>query len=105
MFAVFEFKNNQYKTKEGETISLPNFEYGEKDKKIVFDKILLIADSGKIKIGTPAINDATITAEIIDSYKTDKIRVFKFRAKKRYQRTYGSRQKMVRVKINKINSK
>ena len=105
MFAVIDFKNNQYKVEEGSSIALPNFEYQEKDKKMIFDKVLLIQAEGKAKIGTPHIQGATVSGDIIESFKTDKIRVFKFRAKKRYKRTSGSRQKMVRVKINKINLK
>ena len=84
---------------------MPNFDYQEKEKKLVFDKVLLIQTEDKIKIGYPYIKDATVLADIVESYKTDKIRVFKFRAKKRYKKTSGSRQKMVRVKINKINLK
>lgn len=105
MFAIIEFKNNQCKVKEGSLLALPNFEYQEKDKKIIFDKILLIQTEGEAKIGTPHVQGATVSADIVESFKTDKVRVFKFRAKKRYKRTSGSRQKMIRVKINKINLK
>ena len=105
MFAIIEFKNNQYKVEEGKELVLPNFQYQENDKKVVFDKVLLIQSEDKAKIGAPYVKDANVTADIIENFKTDKIRVFKFRAKKRYKKTSGSRQKMVRVKINKINLK
>lgn len=105
MFAVVEFRNNQYKIHEGEIVSLPSFSYDEKDKQFVFDKVLLIGGNGQDSIGIPAIHNASVSAEIIKNYKTKKVRVFKFRAKKRYKKTSGQRQDMVLIKINKINLK
>lgn len=105
MLAVVEFKNNQYKVEGGSSVALPNFEIQKEDKKVVFDKVLLINTEGTTKIGTPYINGAIVVGDIVENFKTDKVKVFKFRAKKRYKRTSGSRQKMVLVKINKINLK
>jgi len=105
MFAIIEFKNNQYKVKEDDFVSLPNFDYDQKEKKVIFDKVLLIGGDDKELVGTPTIKDANVTAEVIENFRTNKVRVFKFRAKKRYQRTKGQRQAMVKVKINKINLK
>lgn len=105
MFAVIEFKNNQYMVSPGKTISLPNFECNEKDKNVTFDKVLLVNLDNKDIIGDPTVKNSTVSAEIVEKTRTKKVRVVKFRAKKRYQRTIGQRQDMVTVKINKINLK
>ena len=105
MFAVIEFNKKQYKAVPDKVIDLPNFEYDEKEKKIIFDKVLLISNEDKTEIGQPEIAGAKVEGEIISKARTDKVRVFKFRAKKRYKRTKGQRQTIVKVKINKINLK
>jgi len=105
MFAVIEFKKSQYKVAPGEIISLPNFVFDQKDKKVVFDKVLLVNNDKEILIGQPEVKGASVSAEIIEKARTEKIRVFKFRAKKRYKRTAGQRQNIVKVKIDKINLK
>ena len=105
MFAIIKFKNNQYKVEEGKNISLPNFDFNEKDKNITFDQVLLIGGDKKDEVGTPVVKNASVSAEIIENFRTDKVRVFKFRAKKRYQKTASQRQEMVRLKVIKINLK
>jgi large subunit ribosomal protein L21 len=105
MFAIISYKNNQYKVKEGQTINLPMTEYDEKSKKITFDSVLLFADDDKISIGDPEVKGAKVEAEILSAERTKKIKVFKFRAKKRYKRTAGSRTDYLKVMINKIELK
>ncbi len=102
-FAVIEHNKNQYKVEEGKTVDLPNFEYDEKKKKIEFDKVLLIEIDEKAEVGTPYIDKAKVSGEIVESFRSKKLRVFKFKPKKRYQRTHGQRQTYVTVKINKIS--
>ena len=102
-FAVIEHNKNQYKVEEGKTIDLPNFEYDEKKKDIVFDKVLLLELDEKPEVGTPYIDKAKVSGEIVESYRSKKLRVFKFKPKKRYQRTHGQRQTYVTVKIDKIS--
>lgn len=105
MFAVIKFKNAQYKVESGQTIELPHFEYDKKNKSIVFDQVLLTADDDKVTVGEPEIKGANVTAKIIGDTRSKKVRVFKFRAKKRYSRTAGQVQDLVSVQIEKINLK
>lgn len=105
MFAVIKFKNAQYKVTSGQVIKLPRFEYDEKESSIVFDQILFVADEDKVTIGEPEIKGAKVTAKILGKTRSKKVRVFKFRAKKRYKRTAGQIQDLVAVQIEKINLK
>lgn len=102
-FAVIEHNKNQYKVEEGKNIDLPNFEYDEKKKRIYFDKVLLLEVDEKPKVGAPYLEKAKVSGEIVGTKRSKKLRVFKFKPKKRYQRTYGQRQTYVTVKIDKIN--
>ncbi|MFA7244426.1 MAG: 50S ribosomal protein L21 [Patescibacteria group bacterium] len=105
MFAIISYKNNQYKVSEGTTINLPMSDYDDKNKKIIFDSVLLVSDDKKTEIGKPEIKNAKVEGEILETGRTDKVRILKFRAKKRYKRTAGSRSSYLKVQINKIESK
>lgn len=80
-------------------------EYDEKDKEIIFESVLLVADGDKITIGEPEVVGAKVIAEVIEEFKTRKVKVFKFHSKKHYTRTAGSRSAVLKVKINKIETK
>ena len=103
MIAVYEFKNNQYLVSEGQVINMPFFS-SEKNK-IIFDKVLLIADDKQTQIGKPEIKEARVEAEIQGKVRSAKKPVVKFKAKKRYKKIGSARQDIVKVKIEKIIQK
>lgn len=105
MFAIIKFKNAQYKVISGQIVELPRFDYDKKEDSIIFDHVLLVGDETKTTIGEPEIKDAKVTAKILANAKSKKIRVFKFKAKKRYKRTAGQIQNLVKVQIEKITLK
>jgi large subunit ribosomal protein L21 len=103
MFAVLSVKGNQYKVNPSEEYKFELIE-GKKGEKVNFPEVLLISDEKKTIVGTPLVKGASVDAEIIENDAKDKkVRIFKFRAKKRYQRTAGHRQSYTVVKIIKIN--
>jgi len=98
--AVVEIKSHQYLVKEGDKIETEKIE-GEKNQKILLDKVLLLADKEKIEIGKPYLSKK-IEAEILDQIKTKKIIVFKYKPKTRYRKKRGHRQQKTVLKIIKI---
>ncbi len=71
-------------------------------KKIEFDVLMLI-DGDKIKVGAPLVDGAKVTAEVVEPIiKGEKIKVLKFKAKKRIKRLTGHRQRYTQIKITKI---
>lgn len=98
MFAVIEIGGKQYKIEKGAKFDVEKIE--EKDgNTIEINKVLLLNDNGKIQIGTPFINGAYASAKIVEHIKADKIIVFKMKAKKRYQKKQGHRQKLTTIEI------
>ena len=64
-----------------------------KTKKVVeFDNVLLIDQDGKVKVGTPVVEGAKVTAEVVSHVKGDKVIVFKKRRRKGYRVKNGHRQ-------------
>jgi large subunit ribosomal protein L21 len=103
MVAVIAYKTKQYEVSEGSEILIPYSEI--ETKTIKFDQVLLLADDKGTTVGTPNIEGASVEGDVIGSERSEKIRVFKFRAKKRYKRTHGQRDKFIRIKITKIAGK
>lgn len=105
MFAVVEIGGRQYKVSQGQKIEVEKLDL-EEGKDINFNKILLIADdkAEEVKIGQPYIKNVSVEGKIVNHFKGKKIRVFKFIAKKRHQKTQGHRQNYTTLEITKINA-
>ena len=103
MFVIIETGGKQYKVSPQTTLDIEKIA-GKKGDKISFDKILLISDGDKVEIGTPYIKDTSLSAEIVDQKKGDKIRILRFRAKSRHRRRQGHRQLLTTVKIGKLKT-
>lgn len=102
-FAVIKTGGKQYKVAEGQKLrveKLPNVESGE----IVFDDVLMVLNGDDIKIGTPKVEGAKISARVTKEGRTRKIIVFKYRAKKRYKKKAGHRQHFTEIEITKISA-
>jgi large subunit ribosomal protein L21 len=100
MFAVVRTGGKQYKVKEGDRIVIEKIE-AEPEAKIVLDDVLLISGDDKFEIGMPKA-EATVLAKVLRQFRGDKVRVYKARRKTGYRRTYGHRQYLSEILIEKI---
>lgn len=99
MFAVVEIGGKQFKVNQGDQLDVDRINEDE-GKTVKFDTVLLYGESEKsAKIGTPYVEGASVEAKVIEHAKGDKIRVFKFIAKKRHHKTYGHRQPLTKLEI------
>ncbi|MDP6571463.1 MAG: 50S ribosomal protein L21 [Patescibacteria group bacterium] len=103
MIAVIKTGGKQYKIKQGDTIRVEKLEV-EKDKIFDFNHVLLVGnEKGEdLKIGTPIVEGAKVTAKVLEQGKAKKIDVIKYKRKVRYRKKYGHRQPYTEVKIEKI---
>jgi large subunit ribosomal protein L21 len=72
-------------------------------KKLTFEPLLVI-DGDKVQVGTPTVSGVTVTAEVVDEVKGEKIQVLKFQAKKRVNKRTGHRQRYSQIKITGIGA-
>ena len=103
MFAIVEAGGKQYQLEEGRYIDIEKLE-GSADEKVVFDKIIMIVNGKKSKIGQPYVTGASVEGKIVKHDKAKKIIVFKQRPKKGYRKKQGHRQQFTRVMISKIRT-
>jgi len=102
MYAVIKTGGKQYRVTEGEVLKVEKIE-GTKGDTISFDSILMIADIDKFRVGTPHVDNAKVTGEIVTEIRGPKITVFKKKRRKGYRKKTGHRQTLTVVKIKEIS--
>jgi len=70
-------------------------------KKVEFD-VLMTIDGDAIKVGAPLVEGVKVAAEVVEEVKGDKLKILRFKAKKRVKVLTGHRQHYSQVKITKI---
>ena len=103
MFAIVETGGKQYQVEEGKYLDVELLD-GEKDSKVVFDKVVMIVNGKKSKVGQPYVAGASAEGTILKHDRAKKIIVYKQRPKKGYRRKQGHRQGFTRVMISKIRT-
>jgi large subunit ribosomal protein L21 len=103
MFAVIKTGGKQYRVAAGDEIVVEKLE-GEPGAKIAFEDVLLVADGDTVQIGAPVVKGATVTGELVDTRKGEKVLVFKKRRRNTYRRKRGHRQVESVVKITQVSA-
>jgi len=91
MYAVVFCGGKQYKVSEGDVISVDLMET-EAGSEFEIKDVLLISDGTNIKVGTPYIEGAKVTAKVLGAHGGEKIKIVKFRRRKHHQKVTGHRQ-------------
>jgi large subunit ribosomal protein L21 len=101
--AVIETGGKQYRVAEGEVVFIEKLPVQAGDT-VTFDRVLAVVDEGNSVFGTPVLEGATVTANVVKNGKSKKVRVFKMKPKKGYRLTQGHRQPYTKVQISAINA-
>jgi large subunit ribosomal protein L21 len=72
-------------------------------QELVLDQVLALGSGGELKVGAPMLAGATVTATVVSQGKHDKVRIFKMRRRKHYQKHGGHRQTYTELHIGSIN--
>ncbi len=104
MYAVIETGGKQYRVQEGDVVTIEklNVEAGEK---IAFDKVLVLAEEGDLKVGAPYVEGAVVSGEVVENGKAKKVIIYKYKSKKDYRKKQGHRQPYTMVKIESLGGK
>ena len=103
MYAVIKTGGKQYRVASGEKIKVEQIA-ADVGQEIVIDQVLAVSDGSAIKVGTPLVSGATVTVTVLSHGKHDKVRIFKMRRRKHYQKRQGHRQNFTEIEISAVNA-
>jgi len=104
MYAIVEIAGQQFKVEKDQQIFVHRLDSKEGEK-VTFDNVLLIEAGGKVKVGSPNLSGAKVTAKVLEHLKGDKVVVFKKKKRKGYRVKNGHRQYLSKIEIQKIDEK
>lgn len=101
MYAVIKSGGKQYRVESGAKLRLERLA-ADVGAAVSFDQVLLVGDGEGVKLGAPLVSGALVKATVTAQGRGDKVRIFKLRRRKHYQKTQGHRQSYTEVRIDDI---
>ena len=101
MYAVIKTGGKQYRVAAGDVIKVEKLD-GEVGSNVDLDQVLMVGGDDGAKVGTPLIDGAKVSAEVLEQGKGDKVLIFKKKRRKNYRRTRGHRQHQTVLRISDI---
>jgi large subunit ribosomal protein L21 len=103
MYAVIETGSKQYRVAPGDTIEVELLA-AEAGQTVTLDRVLLVAHEGRVSVGTPTVDKATVVADVVKHMRGPKTVAFKMRRREGYHKTIGHRQELTVLKIKTVNA-
>ena len=101
MYAVIKTGGKQYRVEPGAQLRVESLE-GEVGAAVSFAEVLMIGNGEDVKLGAPLLEGAQVKATVVAQGRGDKVRIFKLRRRKHYQKSQGHRQSYTEVRIDDI---
>ena len=101
MYAVIKSGGKQYRVASGEQVRVELIS-AEVGADVAFEEVLLVGAGDDVKVGAPFVSGARVTATVVEHGRGDKVRIFKLRRRKHFQKTQGHRQGYTEVRIKDI---
>ena len=101
MYAVIKTGGKQYRVSVGEKIKVELLAV-DVGQEVVIDQVLAVGEGEAIKVGAPTLSGAAVKATVLAHGKHDKVRIFKMRRRKHYQKRQGHRQQFTELQIASI---
>jgi large subunit ribosomal protein L21 len=103
MYAVIKTGGKQYRVAVGEKLKIEQIP-SNVGEAVNFSEVLAVGSGSDIKFGTPFVSGASVSASVVEHGRGDKIRIFKMRRRKHYQKRQGHRQNYTLVQIDQIKA-
>ncbi len=104
MYAVIKTGGKQYRVSQGDRLKIEQLS-AETGSEITFEEVLAVGGgAGSVKIGTPLLTGAAVKAKVLAQGRHDKVKIFKMRRRKHYQKRQGHRQNFTQIEITSINA-
>jgi large subunit ribosomal protein L21 len=101
MYAVIKSGGKQYRVESGAQVRVESLA-ADVGAAVSFDEVLLVGAGDTVKVGAPLVSGAKVKATVVSHGRGDKVKIFKMRRRKHYQKTQGHRQNFTEVRIDDI---
>ncbi|QJR12143.1 50S ribosomal protein L21 [Usitatibacter rugosus] len=101
MYAVIKTGGKQYRVTTGEKLKIEQIP-ADVGSQITLDQVLMVGEGESVKVGNPLVAGATVTATVVSHGRGVKVKIFKLRRRKHYQRTQGHRQNYTEIRVDAI---
>lgn len=103
MYAIVQISGVQTKVTPEAILDVPRLT-GEPGSALTFDEVLLVGDGERIAVGRPTVKGASVSAEIVEHLRGEKLRIFKFKRRREYRRRRGHRDALTRIRVTGISA-
>ena len=103
MYAVIKTGGKQYRVAAGEKIKVEQIP-ADVGSEITIDQVFMVGEGDAVKIDTPVVAGASVKATVVSHGRHDKIKIFKMRRRKHYQKHQGHRQNYTELRIEAISA-
>ena len=103
MYAVIKTGGKQYRVAAGEKLKIEQIP-ADVGAEITLDQVLMVGDGESVKIGAPLVQGASVRATVLAQGRHDKVKIFKMRRRKHYQKHQGHRQNFTEIQISGISA-
>ena len=101
MYAVIKTGGKQYRVTPGEKIKIEQIP-ADVGAQIVLDQVLMVSDGDAVTLGNPLVAGAKVQATVLAHGRGNKVKIFKLRRRKHYQKTQGHRQNYTEIRVDAI---
>ena len=102
-YAVVETGGKQYRVTENDTLQVERLE-AEVGSQVELSPVLAVSDGDTLTVGTPAVENATVTSEVVEHIRGEKVVSFKKKRRKGYTRKVGHRQELTVLRVSSIKA-
>jgi large subunit ribosomal protein L21 len=101
MFAVIRTGGKQYRVRAGDSVRVETLPEAV-GQRVLLSEVLAIGEGDQVRLGTPLVADAAVQATVVAHGRHDKVRIFKMRRRKHFQKHAGHRQNFTEIRIDSI---
>ena len=102
MYAIIKTGGKQYRVAAGEKLKVEKLA-GDIGSELLIDQVLLVGAGDGVKVGTPLVPGASVSAKVLAHGLGDKVKIFKMRRRKHYEKNQGHRQGYTEIEITGIS--
>jgi len=103
MYAIVETGSKQYRVSAGDKLEVEHLDV-EAGNPVTLDRVLFVNNEGKITVGAPTVDGASVVADVLEHKRDKKVVAFKMKRRKGYHKKIGHRQEKTVIQIKEINA-